>query len=139
MFHKILNANDGSEHAFKALDAAIEIARRFEAELHVILVEEVPFRPAMIEEVRAQKAHEDRLLRQRLKRIEDAAARRETVARTHVFVGHPVERIVDFARGNGFDLLVIGSSEHADFLETLLGSRDDRIAHRAPCAVLIVK
>ena len=40
LFGKILIANDGSEGARKALAAAIELAQRYESELHVITVEE---------------------------------------------------------------------------------------------------
>ena len=40
LFRKILVANDGSEGARKALVAAIELAQMYEAELHVMTVEE---------------------------------------------------------------------------------------------------
>ncbi|MGC1177842.1 MAG: universal stress protein [Methyloceanibacter sp.] len=46
VFSKILAANDGSEHAFKALSAAFSLALSHQAELHMIMVEEVPDLPA---------------------------------------------------------------------------------------------
>jgi hypothetical protein len=36
MFSKILHANDGSDRAFKALVAAIDLAKRGGAELHMM-------------------------------------------------------------------------------------------------------
>ena len=42
MFNKILHANDGSDHAFKALAMAVALAKRETAELHMVSVEEIP-------------------------------------------------------------------------------------------------
>jgi nucleotide-binding universal stress UspA family protein len=54
MFKKILAANDGSDGAFKALAAACGLARRYDAELHMIIVEELPRFPASIDEVKGE-------------------------------------------------------------------------------------
>jgi nucleotide-binding universal stress UspA family protein len=139
MFTKILAANDGSTNAFKALDAAIELAAACGAALHVVLVEEIPLRNGTIEEVDRQKEREDRLLHRHLKRIEEAAARHGIPVEAHAFIGHPVRTIVAFAKDNAFDLLVIGATGHSEFYEALLGSRADRIVHLAHCPVLVVR
>jgi nucleotide-binding universal stress UspA family protein len=52
MFSKILHANDGSEVAFHALSLAIAIAKQNNSELHMVSVEEIPYLPEFIEEVR---------------------------------------------------------------------------------------
>ncbi len=52
MFAKILHANDGSEPAFHALSLALAIAGQNQSELHIVCVEEVPYLPEFIEEVR---------------------------------------------------------------------------------------
>ncbi len=77
MFRKILTANDGSTNAFKALEAACDLAARYRAQLHMILVEETPAIPASITEARAIKAVEDRRVRAHIKRAEAIAARRQ--------------------------------------------------------------
>ena len=52
MYKKILIANDGSEGAKKALRVAIDLAKKYGAELHSISVEEgVPHYAATIGEV----------------------------------------------------------------------------------------
>ena len=54
MFGKILHANDGSDHAFHALSLALAIARQNQSELHMVCVEEIPYMPEFIEEVREE-------------------------------------------------------------------------------------
>ncbi len=47
MFKKILHANDGSEHAFKALSFALDIAKQNKAELHTVSIEEISYIPEL--------------------------------------------------------------------------------------------
>lgn len=141
MFRKILNANDGSANAFKALEMACDLAAKYAAELHIVLVEEVPAMPDtdMIDEIEQMKAGEDKLVRSEIKRAKAMAARHGVAIEFHVFTGHVVRTVVDFANDNGFDLLVIGATGHAALYERMLGTRADRIAHLAKCPVLIVR
>jgi nucleotide-binding universal stress UspA family protein len=139
MFRKILSANDGSDNAFKALEIACDLAARYGAEMHLILIEEVPILPGSIAEVHEAKAGEDKLVRAHIKRAETIAARSKVLIKPHVFTGHVVRAIVDFANDNRFDLVVIGATGHAALHERMLGTRADRIAHMARCPVLIVR
>lgn len=141
MFQKVLNANDGSANAFKALEMACDLAAKYAAELHIVLVEEVPAMPDtdMIEEIAQMKAGEDKLVRAEIRRARSIAGRHGLTVNCHVFTGHVVRTVVDFANDNGFDLLVIGATGHAALYEKMLGTRADRIAHLAKCPVLIVR
>ena len=141
MFSKILNANDGSENAFKALDAACELAAKLGAELHMITVEELSGSPDtdMIAEIAEKKSDEDKLVRAEIRRARDIARRHGIELSAHVYAGHVVRTVVDFASDNGFDLLVIGATGHAALYERMLGTRADRISHLASCPVLIVR
>ena len=56
IYSKILVANDGSPGALKALAAAIALAKREDAALHMVTVEELPRFPASIDEVEEEKA-----------------------------------------------------------------------------------
>jgi len=139
MFAKILHANDGSDHAFKALSLALDIARQNQSELHMVSVEEIPYVPENIEEVREEKGSAARRFHAVFQRANTMAAERSIELKTHILTGHPVRDIVELARELKADLLVIGASGHSAFYERMIGSRADRLIQLAPCPVLVVK
>jgi nucleotide-binding universal stress UspA family protein len=104
-------------------------------------LEEVPSLPDtdMIDEIAEAKAHQNGLVRVEVKRAHTIAARHNVPIRCHVFTGHVVRTVVDFANDNGFDLVVIGATGNAALYERMLGTRADRIANLARCPVLIVR
>lgn len=56
-----------------------------------------------------------------------------------VQVGEPAEEIVDLARLEAYDMVVMGSRGLSPMKELLLGSVSNRVLHTAPCPVLIVR
>lgn len=139
MFKKILHANDGSEHAFKAFALAVDLARQNKAELHMVSVEEIPYMPDFIEEVREEKGTAARRFHTVVQRATAMAQGQHVKLRTHLIAGHPVRDIITLAGEIGADLLVIGASGHSAFYERMIGSRADRLIHLARCPVLVVK
>ena len=49
MLSKILHANDGSEHAFRAFAMALAMAKQNNSDLHMVSVEEIDYMPEFIE------------------------------------------------------------------------------------------
>jgi nucleotide-binding universal stress UspA family protein len=139
MFSKILHANDGSVHAFRALSLALTIAKQNSSELHMISVEEVPYLPEFIEEVRETTGTAARRFHAVLQRSRAMAEEQRVNLRTHVVAGHPVRDIVELAAELKIDLLVIGATGHSALYERMIGSRADRIVQLAQCPVLVVK
>jgi nucleotide-binding universal stress UspA family protein len=139
MFGKILHANDGSDPAFRALALALEIAQQNAAALHIVCVEEVPYIPEYIEEVREEARTTGRRFHSVLQKARGLAEQHRVKLNTHVHAGHPVRTIVDLANELGADLLVIGATGHSQLYERMIGSRADRLVHLAPCPVLVVK
>jgi Universal stress protein family len=90
MFGKILHANDGSEHAFRALALALAIAKQNRSELHVVCVEEIPFLPEFMEEVRESAGTAARYFHGVLQRARGMAEQSQVHLDTHVLAGHPV-------------------------------------------------
>jgi nucleotide-binding universal stress UspA family protein len=139
MFSKILHANDGSDHAFKALALALEIARQNKSELHMISVEEVDYMPEFIEEVRQEAGTAARRFHAVLQRARAMAEQHGVKLQTHIVAGHPVRDVVQLAASLKVELLVIGATGHSALYERMIGSRADRIVQIAPCPVLVVK
>jgi nucleotide-binding universal stress UspA family protein len=139
IFGKILCANDGSERAFRALALAIAIASEHDSELHMVSVEEIDYLPEFIEEIREEVGTAARRFHTVLQRARKMAEEHHVKLHTHVLAGHPVRDIVQLATELKTDLLVVGSAGHSELYERMLGSRADRLAHLAPCPVLVVR
>ena len=139
MFKKILLANDGSAQAFDALSLALNLAKENGAELHMVSVEEIPYLPETIEEVREDTGVDARRFHSVLNRARAMAASRQVELHTHVLAGHPVRDIVALAADLRVDLLVVGASGHSALYDRMIGSRADGIVHLSPCPVLVVR
>jgi len=139
MFKTILHANDGSDHAFKALSFAIDIAKQNKSELHMVSIEEIPSMPEYIEEIREEKGTAARRYHAVIQRANAMAQEHHVKLQTHILAGHPVRDIVELAKELKADLLVIGATGHSAIYERTIGSRADRMVQLAPCPVLVVK
>lgn len=139
MFKRILHANDGSDHAFRALALALDIAGQTGAELHMVSVEEIPYMPDSIEEIREEKGTAARRFRTVIQRATAMADERGVKLQAHVLAGHPVRDIIELANALDIDLLVIGATGHSALYERLIGSRADRLIQLASCPILVVK
>ncbi|HXH08166.1 MAG TPA: universal stress protein [Alphaproteobacteria bacterium] len=98
MFRKILVAHDGSAGAQKAMAVAIDLARRYGAELHLIsVIEELPKYAATIDEVEEVRAEALR----HYQAIQEEACRQAeqhgVKAYDAIIPGHEVETIIQHA------------------------------------------
>ena len=117
----ILVASDGSAESDRACEYACRIAARdAKVTLFSAMHDEDP-------EVRTA------LGRQAVE-LEEATGREPTVVTTD---GKPAEAIVDAARAVDATLIVVGSRGRTGL--QALGSVSERVAHRAPCSVLVVR
>lgn len=139
MFRSILHPNDGSEHAFHALEMALKIAKEYDAALHSVCVEEIDYMPEFIEEVREEAGTAGRKFHKALTRARAMAAEQKVELKTHVVAGHAVRDILMLADDLRADLLVIGGAGHSGFYERMVGSTAARVVHLAKCPVLVVK
>jgi len=139
MFAKILHANDGSDHADKALSLALQLARQNGSELHMVCVEEIPALPEFIEEIREATALAARRFHRVVQNARSRAEQERLIFHAHLLAGHPVRTIIELAGRLQADLLVIGATGHSALYERMIGSRADRIVQLASCPVLVVK
>lgn len=139
MFSKILHANDGSEHAFRALAMAFAVAKQNNSDLHMVSVEEIDYMPEFLAEVREETATAARRFHKVVQRARAMAEDSHLKLQPHIIAGHPVRVIVELAKELEVELLVIGATGHSAVYERLIGSRADRIVQLAHCPVLVVK
>ena len=140
MYRKILVAYDGSDGAKRALASAIDVAKRYAAELHSIaVVEKLPHFAATVGEVKEAL----RELTTRYEWISQEAARvakdQGIELHTKVQPGHEVEAVVNYAKEGKFDLQVIGFSGHSHAFGRVMGGTAQNLTRLAPCAVLVAK
>ena len=53
--------------------------------------------------------------------------------------GDPAVEIVNVAKDSSFDIIVIGHKGSGKVKESFLGAISEKVAHSAPCPVVIVK
>lgn len=140
MFKKILIANDGSEGAKHALKVAIDLAKKYGAELHSISVEEgIPHYAATIGEVDEYKREVNGFFRKINDEAAEEAGKEGIKLRANVQAGHEVETIINYAKDGNFDLLVIGFMGHSKIFGRVWGSTSQNITKLSPCTVIVVK
>jgi len=139
MFKKILHGNDSSEHAFKALAEAIELAKRYGAELHSISVEELPNYAGTIGEVIEEKEAQNGQFKEDIEKARGMAKKEGVELHAHIIIGHEVKTIIEYAKEHKFDLLVIGFMGRSAIYERIMGSTCQSLVRLAPCTVLVVK
>jgi len=138
MIHKILLGHDGSASADQAYGFAADMARRYGAELHAVVVARPP---DFGDEVEVQADVED--ARRRYHHVLSALKARMASdgfdVRAQVVVGHPAEQLVRYAEQHGIDHIVVGHRGHTLFERWLIGSVARQVVAYAPCAVTIVR
>lgn len=142
MFKKILVAYDGSDHAIRALDIAIDLAKKYEAKLAIVEVVDTaallgmgvaPIPGEIIQQV-YNKANSDvndaksKAQGQGIKEIEGV-----------VLEGDPATAILEYAGKNGVDLIITGSRGLSTFKRIILGSVSTKLVQEAKMPVLVVK
>ncbi|BFI73915.1 universal stress protein [Sulfolobus sp. S-194] len=142
MFKKILVAYDGSDHAARALDIGIDLAKRYEAKLDIVEVVDTaallgmgvaPIPGEVIQQV-YNKAKSD---------IDNAKAKAQNQGVKDVegvvLEGDPATAILEYAGKNGVDLIVTGSRGLSTFKRIILGSVSTKLVQEAKIPVLVVK
>src|SRR3569832_285979 len=140
--HRILHPTDFSTGAEPATELAIEMARRFDAELTFLHVYGTPVKfgpfgdgyalPELI-----QKLQEDtqRALEGLLRRAIHAGVRARTMSADANADGSIPDSFVSLA-GNEADLIVMGTHGRTGIKHLLLGSVAELVVRSAPCPVL---
>jgi len=149
LIKKLLVAIDGSQPTIKVLDFALDIAEKYAADVQIISV--VPPADSVIPKFTPATPPSEfykafiNEIEKRLKSVLSDAfknAKKKNPAlkvSTRLLTGRPAEKIVQTAKDENFDMIVIGSRGLERVEEIVLGSVSDRVADTATCPVFIVK
>jgi nucleotide-binding universal stress UspA family protein len=141
-FARILFYTDFSENADRAFDYAIDaVVRRPDCTLfllHVIPEPEAQFWKTYIYEVDGvdEKAKADidaKIAESYLPRVP-----RGVELKVEVRVGRDELRILEFAREQAIDLIILGRRSSTAFEKMLFGGVTEKVARKAPCPVLVI-
>ena len=142
---KILVPTDFSEFSRPAMQYGCAIAARFGAELHLLHI--VPDPAMLVPEaaafsVETMQAQSESLVKDAEAMLQklplDGWGNEKPIVR-QVRVGAAFMEIIDYARENEIDLIVIGTHGRSGLMHILMGSVAERIVRKAPCPVLTVK
>ena len=144
MYQRILFPTDGSEITAKALTQALGMAKLTGAELCVLAVKE-PFPYSAISEMQPVPPQEffdaqERVAAGRVKAVSDAAAAAGVKTSGHtVEAMHPWEAILEHAKNQGCDLVVMASHGRRGVSALLLGSETQKVLTHSTLPVLVVR
>ena len=144
MYKAILVPTDGSEITGKAVQSAIGMAKLCGAALHTISVKE-PFPYSAISEMQPVPPQEfyyaqERIAALRVKGVVDVAKEAGVECRgVTVEALHPWEAILDHAKTQGCDLIVMASHGRRGLNAILLGSETSRVLTHSQVPVLVVR
>jgi len=147
MYERVLVPTDGSDVAEAAVDHALDLAEKYDAEVHalyVVDIDSVNFSLGTEQVDRLKQGRFDEMdeLKERADEatgaVADSAAERGVDHVEHVSGGRPHKVIGDYAEDRDSDLIVMGSHGRAGVRRALLGSVTERTLRSTHVPVLVV-
>jgi nucleotide-binding universal stress UspA family protein len=144
MYKRILVSTDGSEISQKAAQAAVELAKSAGAALYAISVKE-PFPYSAISEMQPVPPQEffdaqERIASERVKAVVGLAGSAGVTCHAHTVEAlHPWEAILDHAKTQNCDLVVMASHGRRGLSAMLLGSETQKVLTHSSIPVLVIK
>jgi nucleotide-binding universal stress UspA family protein len=144
MYKRILVPTDGSEITAKAVQTAISLAKVTGAALFTISVKE-PFPYSAISEMQPVPPQEfydaqERIATGRVKAVQESASAAGLTCHAHTVEAlHAWEAILDHAKEQNCDLIVMASHGRRGVSALLLGSETSRVLTHSPLPVLVVR
>lgn len=148
MAKKILVPFDGSLHSKKAILFAADVAKQHDSELflvHVVKDRDIP--PEILEYIESEKISggigkvsakiiSEGIMKAAQQQVQDMGLK---ITKSMVFRGDPAEEIIQFAKNNDIDMIVIGSRGLGKIKGLLLGSVSSKVCNLAECTCVTVK
>ncbi len=141
---KILCPTDFSAASLEALKDAVGLARGTQAKLILMyVVNQKMFSEglslARVDSPDALGKEMADEARRRLKSLIPAKERDGLDLETNVRSGNPAQEVIRYAKENGVDMIVIGSTGHSGVERMMFGSTAEKVVRGAHCSVLTVR
>jgi len=144
MYDRILLPTDGSKGVDRAIDHAVDAAKRYDATLHVLYIVDSDIVNAYSgdEFVDGSEGASETLEergREALDTVASHAADAGVETVTELVYGVPHEEILAYIDNEDMDLTVMGSKTRSGDYRRMLGSVTERVSRRSTAPVSIVK
>ena len=144
---KILAPIDFSEISMEAMRGAMELAKNVGAEVHLVHIIAphhtfIPLPLATNAEQSRELVREAAMLEQaeqELNRIKKDEFGDSPKVVTFAEVGHPVPKLVDYAKRNEIDLIMLATHGRTGAEHLVIGSVAEKLVRYAPCSVLVYR
>ena len=137
MIETAVIATDGSESVERAVDVALDLARRFDATVHALYVVDESEVDSSPEAIKADMR--EALEESGEEALDDVRERTDSDVRTVVREGRPAAEICGYARENDVDLVATGTRGRHGENRFLIGSVAERVVRSCPTPVLTVR
>ena len=145
MFETIVTGTDGTPTATRAMEKALELARRFGSEVHLVTVARKAPALAAIDYEHGGAAVAAEYEEQQadwaagsIAELQERLLAEGLTVTGHAVQGDVAESIIQVAEQVGADLIVVGSRGMRG-VGRLTGSVPNTLSHRSPCDILIVR
>lgn len=142
---RILVPTDGSEHAKRALDYALEIAEKFKGEVFLLNVIPEPVVKTYSPHLEDKEYHDsNELVEERKKILKDESDRGkqnkpEINISTKLNQGPVADKIIEYVSEEDINLIVMGHKGLHLHQEIIMGSKTRKVAQKTELPLLIVK
>jgi nucleotide-binding universal stress UspA family protein len=142
-FSRILVGCDFSSDSEAAFQYGLSLAQEYQAELHLVHVIEPPVyididMPGTLVGPENMQTLRDRL-NAKMSALVPSEARHWCRPRISLLEGLAYEVLIQYARQNNIDLVVLGARGYSLVEKLFIGSTTDRVVRRTPCPVLSVR
>ena len=144
LFHRIVVPTDFSDCAEEAWKLAQRVAETLQSELvlvHAFVPPPIYGDPLVISADKTWEVYEkaQQWVAEALDKAAAQAKDKGVTVRPIMRTGSPAQEIVDLARSEQADLVIMGTHGRGGMSRVLLGSVADRVIRLAPCPVLTVR
>lgn len=139
---KILYPTDFSSYAAAARPYAVELAKKFGAEImimNVLMSPSYAVSPEFAVDLTKIQKDMQTAAEANLEEVRKLVAKEGVPARTILEIGSPFAEIVHTAKSEKADLIVMATHGHGAVKHMLLGSTAERVVRKAPCPVLTIR